>query len=168
MHFENEVGVKIRNEWQKASLNLLYTYGFLFNGYEAFFKRYGLTSQQYNALRILRDQYPTPISTSGLRDKMLDKMSDTSRLVSRLNAKGFVDVKQNPHDKRLVNIILSEKGQRLMNAIDPELEVLDSMMQGLTEEEATQLSELLNKVRTSVKTASKRMRSSTVPVAEVS
>lgn len=161
MHFENEVGVKIRNEWQKASLNLLYTCGFLFNGYESFFKRYGLTTQQYNALRILRDNYPSPLSTSGLRDKMLDKMSDTSRLVSRLNAKGFVDVKQNPHDKRLVNIVLSEKGHRLMAAIDPELDLLDSLMHSLSEEEATQLSELLNRVRASIKTASKRIRAAT-------
>jgi DNA-binding MarR family transcriptional regulator len=162
MHFENEVGIKIRNEWQKASLNLLYTYGFLFNGYESFFKRYGLTTQQYNAVRILQEQYPNPISTSGLRDKMLDKMSDTSRLISRLNAKGFVDVKQNPHDKRLVNIILSEKGHRLMESIEPELNLLDSMMNGLSEEEATVLSELLTKVRASVKTASRRIRASSV------
>jgi DNA-binding MarR family transcriptional regulator len=162
MHFENEVGIKIRNEWQKASLNLLYTSGFLFNGYESFFKRHGLTTQQYNALRILRDQYPTPISTSGLRDKMLDKMSDTSRLVSRLNAKGFVDVKQNPHDKRLVNIILSEKGHDLMAGIDPELSLLDGLLSDLSEEEATQLSELLSKVRKSIKTASKRIRAASV------
>jgi DNA-binding MarR family transcriptional regulator len=162
MHLENEVGIKIRNEWQKAGLNLLYTYGFLFNGYEAFFKRYGLTSQQYNAVRILRDQYPNPISTSGLRDKMLDKMSDTSRLVSRLNAKGFVDVKQNPHDKRLVNIILSEKGHRLMDSIEPELEMLDSMLHGLSEEEATLLSDLLTRVRGSIKTASRKMRATPV------
>ena len=162
MHFENEVGIKIRNEWQKASLNLLYTSGFLFNGYESFFKRHGLTTQQYNALRILRDQYPTPISTSGLRDKMLDKMSDTSRLVSRLNAKGFVDVKQNPHDKRLVNIILSEKGHDLMSGIDPELNLLDGLLNDLSEEEATQLSELLTKVRKSIKTASKRIRATPV------
>ncbi|NEM98842.1 MarR family winged helix-turn-helix transcriptional regulator [Pontibacter burrus] len=161
MHFENEVGVKIRNEWQKASLNLLYTCGFLFNGYESFFKRYGLTTQQYNALRILRDNYPSPLSTSGLRDKMLDKMSDTSRLVSRLNAKGFVDVKQNPHDKRLVNIVLSEKGHRLMASIEPELDLLDSLMHSLSEEEAKQLSELLNRVRASIKTASKRIRAAT-------
>lgn len=164
MHFENEVGIKIRNEWQKASLNLLYTSGFLFNGYESFFKRHGLTTQQYNALRILRDQYPTPISTSGLRDKMLDKMSDTSRLVSRLNAKGFVDVKQNPNDKRLVNIILSDKGHELMAGIDPELSLLDSLLSELNEEEAAQLSELLSKVRKSIKHASKRMRTTPVQI----
>ncbi|MBC5773444.1 MarR family transcriptional regulator [Pontibacter sp. KCTC 32443] len=164
MHFENEVGIKIRNEWQKASLNLLYTSGFLFNGYESFFKRYGLTTQQYNSLRILRDQYPNPISTSGLREKMLDKMSDTSRLVSRLNAKGFVEVKQNPHDKRLVNIILSEKGHRLMEAIDPELPMLDGMLNGLTEEEATMLSDLLSRVRGSIKTASRKIRAAAVEI----
>lgn len=165
MQFEIEVGIKIRNEWQKASLNLLYTYGFLFNGYENFFKRYGLTTQQYNALRILRDHYPTPISTSGLRDKMLDKMSDTSRLISRLNAKDLVEVKQNPHDKRLVNIILSEKGHRLLEVIDPDLTLLDSMMKDLSPEEASLLSDLLTKVRNSVKSSSKRLQVA-VPVVE--
>ena len=164
MHFENEVGIKIRNEWQKASLNLLYTSGFLFNGYESFFKRYGLTTQQYNAIRILRDQYPNPISTSGLRDKMLDKMSDTSRLVSRLNAKGFVDVKQNPHDKRLVNIILSEKGHALMDSIEPDLVMLDGLLQDLNAEEAAVLSELLTRVRSSIKRASRKIRASAVDI----
>lgn len=162
MQFENEVGISIRNQWQKASLNLLYTYGFLFNGYEGFFKRYSLTTQQYNAMRILRDEYPSPISTSGLRDKMLDKMSDTSRLVSRLNAKELVIVKQNPNDKRLVNIVLSEKGHQLLEIIDPDLALLDSMMHGLTEDEAAQLSRLLDKVRSSVKSASKRIRAAAV------
>ncbi|HEY4650728.1 MAG TPA: MarR family transcriptional regulator [Pontibacter sp.] len=162
MHFENEVGIKIRNEWQKASLNIIYTYGFLFNGYESFFKRHGLTTQQYNALRILRESYPEPISTSGLRDKMLDKMSDTSRLVSRLNAKGLVTVKQNPHDKRLVNILLSESGHDLMDTIEPELQLLDSLLQDLNEEEAKQLSELLHRVRNSIKSATKRIRSASV------
>ena len=146
MHFENEVGIKIRNEWQKASLNLLYTYGFLFNGYEDFFKRYGLTTQQYNAVRILHEQYPNPISTSGLRDKMLDKMSDTSRLVSRLQAKGYVNVTRNASDKRLVNILISEKGQEILERIAPSLVNLDALLTGLTEEEAVRLSDLLKKV----------------------
>lgn len=162
MQLENEIGIKIRNEWQKSSLNLLYTYGFLINGYEAFFKRFGVTSQQYNALRILNDEYPEPISTSGLRDKMLDKMSDTSRLVSRLAAKGFVDVKQNPHDKRLVNIILSENGHIRLAEIEQHLGLLDSLMQNLTEEEASQLSELLNKARKSIVAVGKKLKNNSI------
>lgn len=107
--------------------------------------------QQYNTLRILRDQFPKPVSTSFLREKMLDKMSDASRLVSRLGAKGLVDVKQNPSDKRLVNIVISEEGQKMLQKIDKDLHHLDAILQGITEEEAETLVALLCKVRASLK-----------------
>ncbi|MFD2516025.1 MarR family winged helix-turn-helix transcriptional regulator [Pontibacter locisalis] len=158
MILENEVGLNsFRNEWQKASVSILYTYGFLSNGYESFFKKFNMTGQQYNALRILRDQYPKPVSTSFLREKMLDKMSDASRLVSRLNAKGLVEVSQNKSDKRLVNILISQKGHQIISSIDSSLSELDEMLKSLTEEEATTLVELLYKVRGSIKTVEERI-----------
>src|SRR5690606_6991464 len=89
---------------------------------------------------------------------MLDKMSDTSRLVSRLNAKDLVEVKPNPHDKRLVNILISEKGLRLLEGIDPELTLLDGLLADLTSEESAQLAELLTKVRKSIKTGMRKIR----------
>ncbi|MEJ8802369.1 MarR family winged helix-turn-helix transcriptional regulator [Pontibacter sp. H249] len=154
---ENEIGIKsFRNEWQKASISIMYTQGFLFNAYESFFKKFGMTSQQYNALRILRDQYPKPVSTSVLREKMLDKMSDASRLVSRLSAKGLVDVTQNPSDKRLVNILVSERGLQILESMDNSLNELDEKLSGLTEEEATTLVALLAKVRASLKESEKK------------
>lgn len=156
MQIDKEITIKIRNEWQKASINLIYTYGHLYNGYESFFKKYDLTSQQYNALRILRDFYPDPISTSTLRSQMLDKMSDTSRLVSRLQTKGLVSVNRNSSDMRLVNILISDKGMELLKHIDPTLVNLDALMTGLTQEEAMQLSGLLEKVRDSISTAEDR------------
>lgn len=160
MILEKEFGVSsFRNEWQKASLSVLYTYGFMNNAYECFFKKHNLTTQQYNALRILRDQFPKPVSTSFLREKMLDKMSDASRLVSRLSAKGLVTVTQNPADKRLVNIVVSPDGQRLCAEIDGDIHNLDALMQGLTEEEAVTLTSLLEKVRESIKTVEERMTS---------
>lgn len=146
-----------RNEWQKASMSLLYTHGFLSNGYENFFKKHSITGQQYNALRILREQFPKPVSTSFLREKMLDKMSDASRLVSRLNAKGYVTVTQNASDKRLVNILISENGLEILADIDRDLYQLDAMLQGLTEEEAFTLVELLSKVRDSISTTEERL-----------
>ncbi|GAB3814184.1 MarR family winged helix-turn-helix transcriptional regulator [Pontibacter rugosus] len=154
MILENEIGISsFRNEWQKASVSILYTYGYLNNGYENFFKKHNLTTQQYNALRILRDQFPKPVSTSFLREKMLDKMSDASRLVSRLSAKGLVTVTQNPSDKRLVNILISPDGQQIINTIDDDVHQLDGLMNGLSEEEAVKLIELLYKVRESIKSA---------------
>lgn len=152
MNLEKEIGYKyFRNEWQKASMSILYTQGILFNTYENFFKKYGLTFQQYNALRILRDQYPKPVSTSFLREKLLDKMSDASRLVSRLTAKELVTVTQNAADKRLVNILVSEKGFKVLEDIDIYLPELDQKLYGITEEEATTMANLLAKLRTSLK-----------------
>ncbi|MBC5991753.1 MarR family winged helix-turn-helix transcriptional regulator [Pontibacter cellulosilyticus] len=156
MNLENEVGYKyFRNEWQKASMSILYTQGLLYNTYENFFKQFGLTFQQYNALRILRDQFPKPVSTSFLREKLLDKMSDASRLVSRLSAKGFVTVTQNPSDKRLVNILVSDTGLKVLEGLDDALPELDQKLYGITEEEAGQVAQLLQKLRTSLKADSR-------------
>ncbi|WP_242928085.1 MarR family winged helix-turn-helix transcriptional regulator [Pontibacter vulgaris] len=158
MPLENEIGLSsFRNEWQKASMSVLYTHGFLYNGYESFFKKHQVTSQQFNVLRILLEQFPRPVSTSFLRDKMLDKMSDASRLVSRLHAKGLVEVTQNLKDKRLVNIVISAKGQQLVSQVDSDIYNLDALVQGLTEDEAMQLTDLLTKVRQSIKTVHERI-----------
>ncbi|WP_018477850.1 MarR family winged helix-turn-helix transcriptional regulator [Pontibacter roseus] len=159
MQLESETGIKtFRNDWQKASMNIILTYGLLYNSHEDFFRQYDLTAQQYNIMRILREAFPKPISTSVLRNRMLDKMSDTSRLVSRLKSKGLVEVCRNASDKRLVNIVLSTKGHNLLAAIDGELYKLDNMLQGLSEEEAVQLSQLLEKARKSLQTADKRIK----------
>jgi DNA-binding MarR family transcriptional regulator len=165
MQLEREAGVKaFRNEWQKVSMNIILTYSQLYNSHEEFFKRSDLTAQQYNILRILRDLYPKPISTSVLRSRMLDKMSDTSRLVSRLKVKGLVDVDRNSSDKRLVNILISDKGLEVLGMIDYELYKLDNLLQGLSESEAMQLSALLEKSRQSILSADERLAA--IPVIE--
>lgn len=152
MNLKNKLGVKsFRNEWQKASMSILSTHGFLCDKQQAFFKRYGLTGQQHNALRILRDQFPRPVSTCFLREKMLDRMSDASRLVGRLTAKRLVEAGRSTGDKRLVNIVISEEGQKILGAIDKDIYELDKMLQGITEEEAGTLVELLHKVRESLR-----------------
>ncbi len=152
MTLETEIGISnFRNEWQKASLSILYTHGILFNTYERFFKEKGLTTQQFNILRILGDQYPEPVTTSFLRERMLDKMSDASRLVNRLANKGLVSVSPNTSDKRLVNILLTEKGLETVSLITGSYSVQDELLSGITEEEAAQLSKLLYKARESIK-----------------
>ncbi|PKV75402.1 MarR family winged helix-turn-helix transcriptional regulator [Pontibacter ramchanderi] len=158
MQSQRNVGVfTYRNEWQNASLNIILTNSLLLNSYEEFFKKHDLTGQQYNILRILREHHPKPVSTSVLRNNMLDKMSDTSRLVGRLKTKGLVDVERNISDKRLVNIVISDKGFRLLEKIGNDLYRLDNLLQGLTEEEATTLAGLLAKARESISTAEERL-----------
>lgn len=157
---QSQCGVGIfayRNEWQRASLNIIVTNSLLLNSYEEFFKKQDITGQQYNILRILQEHYPKPVSTSVLRNHMLDKMSDTSRLVGRLKNKGLVEVERNASDKRLVNIVISSSGTNLLEQISNELYKLDNLIQGLTEQEAGTLANLLEKVRQSISTADARL-----------
>lgn len=135
-----------RNPWHKAAVNLIYTTNWLTDQIKRLLKPYGITMQQYNVLRILRGA-GEPISTSVIRDRMLDKMSDTSRMVDRLHQKGLVHRRACPTDKRLVDVSLSEKGETLLQQLDQINEDLDRIPDKLTAEEAQTLSQLLDKMR---------------------
>lgn len=138
---------KFKNEFQKATVNLVYTHNWVNNKFKKFLKTFGITQQQFNVLRILRGQFPEPISTSTIRKRMLDKMSDASRIVDRLYKKGLVERQVCPTDKRLVDVIINEKGLGLLSEIDEHQEEMDFAKNGLTAEEALQLSDLLDKMR---------------------
>jgi len=138
---------KFKNEWQKATVNLIYTHNWVNGKFKKFLKSYGITHQQFNVLRILRGQFPEPISTSIIRKRMLDKMSDASRIVDRLCKKGLVERQTCPTDKRLVDVIINEEGLKLLSEIDMHQDKIDIAKNGLTEEEAALLSDLLDKMR---------------------
>ncbi|UII24525.1 MarR family transcriptional regulator [Fulvivirga maritima] len=148
MKFEEEIKQsKFTSECQKATLNLIFTSGFVNNMQKDFFKPYNITNQQYNVLRILRGQHPKSISTSGIKDRMLDKNSDVSRIVDRLTLKGWVQKTVCPDDRRLVDVVITNEGLQLLESMDTEVKKLNEHLGSLTEEEAKQLSELLDKVR---------------------
>src|SRR5688572_25918630 len=106
MKIEDEISQKkkFKNEWQRAVVNVLFTSSWLQLKIKEYMKAYGITLQQFNELRILKGQYPNPVSTNLIRERMLDKMSDVSRIISRLQEKKLVIVKKASHDKRLVDI----------------------------------------------------------------
>ncbi len=148
MKLEDAIKQKyFRNEWQKATINLLYTHNWAESKVKEFLAPFELTPQQFNILRILRGQHPKPVTTSVIRDRMLDKMSDASRIVDRLHKKGFVMREVCPLDKRLVDVVISEKGLDLLRLIDKQPEKLDVAKPNLTEDEAIQLNFLLDKMR---------------------
>lgn len=136
-----------KNIWQKTIVNLIYTHNHINSLHKDLFKPYGITPQQYNVLRILRGQYPKPISTSLIRERMLDKMSDVSRIVDRLVKKDLVVRSTCKSDKRLVDVIISKSGLETLKEIDSKIDILNEVMGGLSEEEATTLNELLDKIR---------------------
>jgi DNA-binding MarR family transcriptional regulator len=135
-----------RNEYQKAAVNLIFSAGWLNEKIKSFLDTEDITSQQYNILRILRGS-KTPMSTLQIRERMLDKMSDTSRIVERLQKKGVVEKKVCPADKRLVDVVISKKGLVLLEKLDRRNAELDSILQSLTPDEAKSLNSLLDKMR---------------------
>lgn len=138
---------KFRNEYQRAGVNLLFTYGWVMERTKELFASEDITPQQFNILRILRGSYPQPLSTLQIRERMLDKMSDTSRIVDRLIAKGLLKKGTCKTDRRLVDVMITDKGKKLLERLDERQDELDKVIGNLTEEEAATLSELLDKIR---------------------
>ena len=136
-----------RNAKQKAMINLLYTYGWTLEKIKNFLAQEDITHQQFNILRILRGAAPQPLSTLQIRERMLDKMSDTSRIVDRLVAKNLVKKETCPKDKRLVDVTITDKGLKLLKKLDAASDYMDEVMQNLSEKESEMLSTLLDKLR---------------------
>ena len=140
---------KFRNEYQKAVVNLIYTSNWMRERTSGIIEAEGITPQQFNILRILRGSHPMPLSTLQIRERMLDKMSDTSRIVDRLIAKGLVKKYICKKDRRLVDVIIAEKGLKMLERLDKRQDEMDAILGNLTEKEASSLSKLLDKIRSS-------------------
>ncbi|MCW3116443.1 MAG: MarR family transcriptional regulator [Chitinophagaceae bacterium] len=138
---------KFLSEHQRASVNILFTYGWMMERIKKFLKPVDITPQQFNILRILRGSHPQPLSTLQIRERMLDKMSDTSRIVDRLVVKGWVNKASSRKDRRLVDVIISPKGIKLLEKLDARQEELDGILRNISVKDAATLSKILDKVR---------------------
>ena len=137
---------KFRNEYQKAGINLIYTFNWMSEQMKDLFEKHGLTSQQFNILRILRGA-GQPLSTLQIRQRMLDKMSDTSRIVDRLILKEFAKKVVCKSDKRLVDVSITDKGKKLLIKLDESQDEMDAVLSNLSETDAKTLNKLLDKIR---------------------
>lgn len=135
------------DEWHKATVNLLYTTNWLENQIKAVLKPYDVTMQQFNVLRILRGQHPEPISINQIRDRMLDRMSDASRIVERMVKKGWVERKTCSSDKRLVDVVILPLGLNVLKEIQEHQPEMNTFISNLSAVEANQLNQLLDKLR---------------------
>jgi MarR family transcriptional regulator, 2-MHQ and catechol-resistance regulon repressor len=148
MGIEKDIGqVRFRNAYHRSYVNLFYTYGWLMEKIKQILATENITPQQYNILRILRGSYPNPLATLQIRDRMLDKMSDTSRIVDRLVLKKLVTKSINRNDKRQVNVYITDTGLALLQRLDEKNSTLDSIVSTLSHEEADELNRLLDKIR---------------------
>jgi DNA-binding MarR family transcriptional regulator len=149
MKLEDEIKQKqFRSEIHKAVLNIYFSNYWLQEKQSILLKRFGVTAQQYNILRILRGQFPKPATINLLIERMINKMCDASRLVEKLRQKGLVQRVQNDEDRRAVNVQITDKGLQVLAEIDPLLdEKYKNLSLKLNDEEAAQLNSLLDKLR---------------------
>ncbi|MCJ8165357.1 MarR family transcriptional regulator [Pontibacter sp. E15-1] len=148
MKIEEEIKQSsFKSEHQKAHINLIYTSGWVQQAQASIFKPFGVTLPQYNVLRILRGQHPKPATISLLIERMLDKTSNASRIVDKLEAKELVTRKQCPADRRTVDVLITEKGLTLLKEMDALEGGQGTGISNLTVEEAKQLNTLLDKIR---------------------
>ena len=138
---------KFSNEYVRLETNLLYTAGWIANHNKKFFESFDISMQQFNVLRILRGQYPHPVMLNVITERMIDRMSNATRLVEKLRIKELVSRTQNAQNRRQVDILITDKGLELLKEIDAVLATLSEKYKGLTTQEATTLNSLLNKLR---------------------
>jgi DNA-binding MarR family transcriptional regulator len=147
MSLEKDINQQVfRSEYQKAIINLIYTFNWVNEKINRRFEPFDITQQQFNILRILRGA-GQPLSTLQIRQRMLDKMSDTSRIVDRLVKKGMVKKTISREDRRLVDVLMTDKGKKLLQSMDVMNEEMESIFKYLSDEEAKLLNVLLDKIR---------------------
>jgi DNA-binding MarR family transcriptional regulator len=148
MRLEDEiVQQKFDNEYHKIAINIFYTSNWLTNIHTEIFKPFNLTVQQYNILRILRGQYPNNVNLKLIKERMLDKMSDVSRLIERLREKSLVDRQTCKSDRRHMDVCITQDGLELLNKLDSEVKKVNEIFTSLSETEIETLNTLLDKLR---------------------
>lgn len=136
-----------KSPYQKLVVNILFTNNWMNSDQMSILKPFDLTAQQYNVLRILRGQYPNPITVNAIIERMLDKMSNASRLVDKLLLKELVTRCDNKDDRRACDIRITQKGLEVLKEIDVLQESWETSFSNLTPDEAESLSNLLDKLR---------------------
>ncbi|GAA4173182.1 MarR family winged helix-turn-helix transcriptional regulator [Sphingobacterium ginsenosidimutans] len=148
MKIEDEIKVsKFSNEWHRCTVNILYTYNWLNNELEQRAAKEGITLKQFNVLRILRGQYPKPATNNLIKSRMLSTTPDISRMMDRMVTKGLVSRCQSGGDKRAVDLVITDKGLKILENLEEPMLMTDILSDRISEKEAIQLSALLDKLR---------------------
>lgn len=150
MSIENDIKQKkFRSAYQRLTINIVYTANWMLYQQMELLREFDLTAQQYNVLRILRGQHPSPMKVNAIADRMLDKTSNASRLVDKLLAKELLVRKSCESDRRAVDVLITGKGLELLKEIDPLVIDLENEMDVITPEEAEMVSKILDRIRKS-------------------
>lgn len=149
MKIEDEIQSKFKNEYHKLLVNIHLTSFRLNETVQAEMKKHDLTSTQFNVLRILRGQNGKAVSIGLIKERMIERSSDVSRIIDRLLIKGLIKRKENEKDRRQKDVQISDKGMQVLSELDHIEEIIQKRLEHLSLEEVTQLNKLLDKARES-------------------
>lgn len=148
MRIEDAIKQKeFTDPYTKAVVNLLFTQSHIVTVQSSLFKQFGLSPEQYNVLRILRGQKGNAITVSSIQERMLNRMSNASRLVEKLKRKEMVLRRECESDRRQVDVLITEKGLEFLQQIEQQTLTLNRQLIQLDENEVNQLNDLLDKLR---------------------
>ena len=139
-----DINSKFENNRVKALLNIIYTANWITSCQNEFFKDFGISPQQYNILRILNGA-EEPLKVQTIKDRMLERSPNATRLMDKLCAKSYIERLPSEHDRRVVKIVITQEGKDSLASIPRNLN--KELLKNLNEEEAEQLSNLLDKMR---------------------
>ncbi len=139
-----DINSKFENNRVKALLNIIYTANWISSCQNEFFKDYGISPQQYNILRILKGA-KEPLKVQTIKDRMLERSPNATRLMDKLCAKHLIERLPSEFDRRVVKIVITKQGLDLLDSIPNNLN--KELLKNLSEAEAEQLSDLLDKMR---------------------
>jgi DNA-binding MarR family transcriptional regulator len=138
---------KFTSETQKLVINILFTSSWLSLSSNQMLKLHQLSQEQFNVMRILRGQHPNACSIQTIVDRMIDRSSNASRIVEKLRLKDFATRKECPTDRRLVDVLITQKGLDLLSILDKKIEEWENNFSNINQEEAKELNRILDKLR---------------------
>ncbi len=150
MKIEDELKSAFKNDYHKLVVNLLLTYMRLSEPFQELLKKYDLTGTQYNVLRILRGQKQVPASIGLIKDRMIERNSDVSRVIDRLLKKKLIERRENKNDRRQRDILINTAGLELLEKIDLHENNYDALEIPLSAEEVVTMNNLLDKMRSNI------------------
>jgi DNA-binding MarR family transcriptional regulator len=148
MKLEHEIKQsKFKDEYHKLGVNIIYTSNWMVGQQSKQLKEFDISPEQFNILRILRGQYPHPATVNLLMERMLNKMSNASRLVEKLRKKDLVQRKISIDDRRACDVLITKKGLELLKELDKTEKQWIKMISHLSEKEVKEMNDLLDKLR---------------------
>ncbi len=137
---------QFKNEHHRFVINIFYTSSYLYAKHTKILKPYGISSEQYNVLRILRGQYPKQSTVTVIQERMMNKNSNASRLVDKLYNKDIVTREECKSDRRQMDVKITERGLELLEQLDEQVDGIHLDLKEISEKEAGLVNDVLNKI----------------------